>query len=1089
MSCTKFSHGSSLSCLVGAFLFFMNVVTAVHAQTTGAGSITGVVTDPTGAVVPNVQITAKHLTTGVRRSTTSNSSGNCELSALQVGQYEVTASYSGFKSFVQKGVVVNADTTLALDIALQIGSSTQTVTVEAAPAVLSTQAGDISTLVAGTQVQELALNGRNFTQFLTLGTGVNSQQVGRRMGVGQEGNPLMSVNGGRINSTQYTYDGILAMDTGGNRGLNLFPPMDAMQEIQIHKSNYTADTGSYGYGQVNVVTKAGGREYHGDVYEIFGNDALDSRNFFLAAVSPFRQNIFGFTVGGPMVPNTHSRWHDKAFFFWSEGWNRRRGPQLVSFTSPPTGAFTAITPDARMRNGDFGELSMPITDPSTGKPFFNNQIKSGIDPNAKILLNTYYPLPNRPGSPNWAASTNSTTNWREELTRVDLHFTEKTSLMVRYALDHWSVNESVLAPGPSPFTTIPGFFSKPGQNLVAQLTNLLSPVTINQFTVGFSMNRITELPTSQSTRPSGLNIPTLFESNVKNVIPGIALAGFDSIGVGSPLINVNPVFSFREDITHQTGTHSLKFGILAYRIDKFVKTVINGQQGSFNFNGSVTGNSVADFLLGRAFSYTEQSPVPIHYLFADDYEMYVQDDWKVRPNLTLNIGLRNNVFATSPNGYEKYNHISNFLPSLYDPTRAPTVLPNGRLVPGTGDPLNGIITPLAHPASINVPISLRQTRPWNLGPRFGFAWTPRRASKTVLRGGYGIFYHWDNSNQESLAENPPFSQGVTIFGTTLSNPTQGTRALLPANLQAFDYHYLYPMVQQWSLSVERDLGLGTVLSVAYVGNHAVHLDQTININQPRPGAAATKNTNTVRPYLGYGNINFDERSASANYNSLQVDARRRFTRGLAFEAAYTWSKAMAIQAGQDKLLQKNERGLADLDRTHVLTFNYVWEFPFFKDRTGLEGKVLDGWEVSGITTFQSGLPTTVTVPGDRAQVGIAGGQRADLVGPLVIHPGNGDNYFTTSAFARPPLGQFGDEGRNVLRGPGITNFDFNIRKNTPIRVKQDRQVNLQFGAEFFNVFNHPNFEGVGTGFGTLSFGRLTSALDPRNIDFRVRITF
>ena len=244
----------------------------------------------------------------------------------------------------------------------------------------------------------------------------------------------------------------------------------------------------------------------------------------------------------------------------------------------------------------------------------------------------------------------------------------------------------------------------------------------------------------------------------------------------------------------------------------------------------------------------------------------------------------------------------------------------------------------------------------------------------------------------------------------------------------------------------------------------------------------------MRRYLGYGNINYDERSASANYNGLQVDARRRVAGGLGLEVAYTWSKALQFQAGQDQLLQKSEKGLAPLDRTQVLTINYVYDLPFFKKTGGFVGTAFGGWEITGITTFQSGLPNTVTIPGDRAQIG-GGAQRPDLVAPLEIHPGNIENYFNTSAFALGPLGQFGNAGVNILRGPGIANFDFNLRKNFRFPIAADRTADLQFSAEAYNIFNHPNFVGLGTVFNTPTFGRLTGALDPRNMDFKLRLTF
>jgi hypothetical protein len=276
------------------------------------------------------------------------------------------------------------------------------------------------------------------------------------------------------------------------------------------------------------------------------------------------------------------------------------------------------------------------------------------------------------------------------------------------------------------------------------------------------------------------------------------------------------------------------------------------------------------------------------------------------------------------------------------------------------------------------------------------------------------------------------------------------------------------------------------LSIAYVGNHGVHLDQTININQPRPGSVKTgTSVNAVRPFPGYGNINFDERSASAHYHAFQVGARRRFQGGWLIEAAYTYSKALARGVGQD-ISQKNEQGLSELDRTHVFTINYVYQFPFFKSQQGAIGRLLGGWEMSGITTFQSGFPFTVTVPGDLAHVG-PGTQRPDLVGQIT-YPKRVDQWFDTSAFAAGFSDRFGNEGSNVARGPGINNWGMNFYKNTPLHFR-DRSLATQFGAEVFNIFNHPSFVGVGAGFGSATFGRLTSALDPRIVQLRLKISY
>jgi len=317
---------------------------ALFGQSMGTGTITGTVKDATGAVIPGVNVTATNVSTGVRRTALTNPSGAYVIPALQVGSYRMQASHTGFQTVMQQDVHLDVDITITVNFTLEVGSSQQSITVTEAPPALQTSSSEIGSVASGAQVSELPLNGRNFTQLLSLGTGVANEQTGRRMGVGQEGNPLMSVNGGRITNTKFTYDGIIAMDTGGNRGLDLFPPMDAIAEVEMKTSNYTADSGSYGYGLVNLVTKSGGNEFHGDLYEVNGNAATDSRNFFDNQRAPFNQNFFGGTFGGPFyIPHRYNSDKNKTFFFVSEAWNLRQGPQIVSFTAPPQSTFTAET--------------------------------------------------------------------------------------------------------------------------------------------------------------------------------------------------------------------------------------------------------------------------------------------------------------------------------------------------------------------------------------------------------------------------------------------------------------------------------------------------------------------------------------------------------------------------------------------------------------------------------------------------------------------------------------------------------------------------------------------------------------------------
>lgn len=1075
-----FSRRFSAALLALAFALYGRHLSA---QGMGTGTITGIVADQSNASVAGASVTAVDLSTRRSQTATTNEQGNYVFANVPIGLYEVTAAHPGFLKVVQQNVRVNADSTTAVNITLQVGATQESVTVTAAPPAIQTESGEIGNLVSGAQVSELSLNGRNFSQFVSLSPGVASTQTGRRLGVGQEGNPLISINGGRVNSTKFTYDGVLAMDTGGNRGLNLFPPMDAIAEVQIKTSNFSASEGSFGYGLVNVITKSGGAAFHGDAYEVLGNTNLDARNFFDAQRAPFHQNMFGFTLGGPVyIPNHYNTDKSKTFFFVSEGWNLRQGPQVVNYTSPPQSTFTATTLTAAQRAGIF---TSALKDPNGGT-FPNNTIPADrIDPNALVLLNRFYPLPNRPSNPNYVVSPNTASRWREDLVRIDQQITQNVLLTARYAHDNWYENEAIYAPSNANFPTQPDYLGKPGYNAILRLNWTLNPTTTNAFTYGFSRNQIITYPTGAAASRQGINIPEVLPGNLFNAPPDITITGYSNIGVGSPNPNFNNVFEWKDDLSHVIGNHSLQTGFDIVRLQKFDYGAVN-TQGAFTFNGSVTGNAAADFLLGKAFTYTESSQNPNGYYFANSYEMYLQDDWKATPQLTLNLGLRWTMFKAAPIGYEKYNHISGFSTQLYQASQAPALLANGEIKAGTGDALNGIFTPdNLHGQSL--PRSLVKHRYNMPGPRFGFAWSPKASSKTVIRGGYGIFYHWDNTNAENLRNNPPFTSSVSIYNTSLSNPAGGTQRVFPPNIQAFDAQYFYPSVHQWSFGFQQQLPGQLVLSAAYVGNHAVHLDQQPNLNQPQPNlgvAQGTINVNTVRPYLGYGNITYDERNASAAYQALQTSLSRRFNAGFMFQVSYTWSKSIVWNFGQNPFLQPNEEGLNSYDQPHNLTLSYVYDLPFWKQNRAWYAKVLGGWETSGNATFASGFPFTVTTSGDRAGVG-GGTQRADVTGPVNV-TGNVIGYFDTSAFALPPLGRFGNEGSNVVRGPGVSNdVTFNLFRNFAL----GERGRIRIGGEFFNIFNHANFSAVGAVYASPSFGNVTAALDPRHIQVSAKLTF
>jgi len=1065
-------------------LFLLTLTAGLIAQEANQGSITGFVYDQSQAVVPTAEVTVTSQSTGQSRSAMVNAEGVYTVIALQPGLYDVKATATGFKSVERKGIVINVGAGVRVNFNLEVGAVSETVTVVGEAPVLKTETGEVSTIVTGTQVTEVPINGRNFTQFLALGTGVVSQQTGRQMGLGQEGNPLMGVHGGRISMNKYTYDGTVAMDTGGNRGLDLFPPMEAIAEVKVQKSNYGADAGGFGYGIVNIVTRGGTQRFHADVYEYFRNDKLDARNFFSNDRQGIRLNNFGYTFGGPFyLPGKYNTDRTKDFFFWSHSFARRVGPQIDSFTTPPLGVYTALVPTAVQRVGNFAGGAV-IRDPA-GAPYPGNVIPAAqIDPNATTLINAFYPLPNRSGAQNFVHNTRSFTTYREELLRWDHNFSPSWMWSARYAQDTWLQDQDIKKPGPSTLPTFPNRFGKPGKNMTTKLTTVVTPAMVNLFTFGYSYNQISNAPKG-GFRPSGLRIPEAFASNALNRIPDITFAqGVAGLGTGEILNNDNPIYTWKDDFSINHGRHTIKFG---GEMILHIKGQISNasEQGAFNFNGGVTGNAFADFLIGRAFTYTENDTDPGTNVHQWDNEYYVQDDIKVTQKLTLNAGLRYYLISGSNGGAAFNDKISAFIPSLYDPARAPRLLADGQIVPNTGDPNNGLITG-SDRRGLPIGRQLMKTNKDVFGPRVGFAYNA--ASKTVIRGGYGVNYFWGTANNVGRHLNPPFVNSVNVANATLSNPTGGAGRLFPTNVNSLDIFNKQPQVQSWSLTIQRELLANTSFEIGYSGTRGTHLPRGIQLNQGDPNR--TGNVNLRRPYLGYGTISYNENTAVSKYHGLEASLVRRFSRGLLFEASYTWSKALGHVEGNplDSRNKNLDFGLIDLDRTHMFTFNYVWEFPWFKRRGGAAAAILGGWQLSGITTFQSGLPVNVTQAGDVANFGGGtGGQRPDLVGNP--HEGRGQSltrYFNTAAFQQVtrPLG-IGTAPVNSVRGPGINNFDISLNKN--IRVRET--VRMQVGLETFNTLNHAQFEGVGAQLGGATFGLVTNARDPRVMQLRAKLSF
>lgn len=660
------------------------------------------------------------------------------------------------------------------------------------------------------------------------------------------------------------------------------------------------------------------------------------------------------------------------------------------------------------------------------------------------------------------------------------------------------------------------------------MTWMISPTFLNEASYNYDSNIINLMPTKNFALPSGVSgVGDIFPGNNLSRIPDINLSGARfgvNYAVGPfPWDNSNHNITYRDDASKMAGKHALKFGGFVMRSQK-KQDVFGETQGGFTFIGGFTkspylggaaGNEFADFLLGRAFSYTELALQDRGHWRYWSFGLHFSDSWRVMPRLTLQLGLR---WEALPHTYERFDRQAIFYPSLFDPAKAQSPKADGTLDPNglgfetvAGVPLNSIIPGIRFymngigiAGKNGIPRGLVDDHYDAIGPRVGFAYDLFGNGKTVVRGGYGTFFERIQGNDVyDLASNPPFSLNPTIFDTTLTN-TAGASPVFPAGITSLSREYLLPTTHQFSFGLQRELVPQIVLSTMYVGTGGTHQHARRDINQPlmdNPLRGKVSDINAIRPYLGFAGINYGENSISTNYHSLQVNLRTNNYHGLTLQTAYTWSHAIDVASTweyakpQNAYDMKADRGHSDYDRRQMVTINYVYDLPFLRQGSGVKKQVLGGWQLSGITVFQTGTPFSVSFPGDPA--GIGSGVRANLVGDPNTGPKTAEAFFNASAFAPvPPVGSapgatgFGNSSRNVVRGAGRNQWDISIFKNfTDIPFFTQEGATLQFRAEFFNAFNHTQFNRYFLTLGNPGFGGASDAHSPRILQFALKLRF
>jgi hypothetical protein len=1061
---------------------------------TGAASITGVVTDQSGAAAPGVTVSATNQGTNVAYTAVTNTAGNYTITSVPIGTYVVKSELAGFKVSATKPITLEAKQIARLDFKMEVGTLEDTVEVTSQAPVLQTETATVGEVLSANTVQSLPLNGRNANQLALLLPGAitpNPDSFTGPRNSGGGGRPY--VNGNREQTNNFLIDGIDMNETVDNR-IAYQPSPDALAEISVETNNYAADVGNVAGAVISNVIKSGTNSIHGNAFEFYRNSDFDantwSNNRSGAKKVERKQHIFGATLGGPIVKN-------KLFFFADY--------QGTLFDQP--GSSTASVAPEAWRRGDLSSVTTKIIDPRTGQQFPGNQIPlSRISPTALAILNSSsYPLPNRSVtgvSGNYVGEALSTTRAHQGDLRLDWNASPNDKVFFRFSIAELTIKTEKTA-----FGLIPGGLTKaPFRNVALNWSRVIKPSLINELLVGYnSVNNVTELN----------DWGGIGDGNTTYGIPGgQPIAGLSAINWGSGLTTVGSAatlednlprgLQLNEKLTWLTGRHSLKFGgqFLRY-IQRRYYAGNNGALGSFNYAGTFTGFAFSDFLLDQVSSKGRGGGDPndpwTH--LQNRISLYVQDDFKLRDNLTLNLGLR---WAYTSPLVEKDNRQVNF------------------------DLKTGAAT-VAQDGSIE---SRALYKPYYKGfePRLGFAYRP--SERWVVRGGYGISQYMEGTGSNlRLPMNPPFffesnvnydkSSGAGTITTGFAELVPGTTP--SGQVRAFDPNLRPQFTQQWNFFVERLLTSSMSVNVGYVGHHATHLVAPVEGNQPLPGTGAPSTwapLNTRRPLYSalplVTNIATTTAAARSNYNALQASVRQRSWHGFEFLASYTFSKVMTNNLGyygsggvaaegaywMNAYEPEWNYGRAFADARHNFVFSANYELPFGKGMKwgsqwgGLLDGVLGGWKLSAIFQAHSGFPITVTDGRGSSLQAVRGNERPNCVGnPVPSNQGMTSDpsapadskWLDINAFAQAPSGTWGDCGIGVADAPGYNNVDLTLAKR--FSVGGDRYLELR--AEAFNALNHPNWGPPGRNIADpTTFGIITSTVNaPRVVEFALKFYF
>jgi hypothetical protein len=1092
------SNLKSLGVLIA--ILFALVTLPSRAQNT-SGNITGRITDTSGAVVPGAHIAVTNLGTGEVRSLTTDDSGNFTATLLLPGRYSVTVEHTGFKKTVQTGINLEINQTVRSDLALSLGEVQEQVEITAGALTLDTDSAAVSQIIDSKQVAELPLNGRSFTSLIFLDPSAvqtGGEQSTNRYGEGD----AIGIGGGISSSNEYTVDGTMITDTGyATPSFNLSP--DAIQEFKIQTKTYSAEYG-FGVNQINISSKSGTNQFHGTVYEFIRNTAVDARDYFNFApnpVAPLKQNQFGFALGGPVVVPFLYNGHKKTFFFANYEGLRIRSQTTKTGYMPLPAELTGVFQVSSISSNP----TATIVNPSTGLPYPYNAANgtytipsSSFSRLGQLAARLFFAPPNAnlPGG-NYQANLPSNTTTNQQTYRIDQVFGKSDSAFVRATL---SDVDNLTPQGLTTYTDLE--IQQTTRNYQVTETHIFTDNLVNQFRIGYLEAQVFRLgPMISNSDAATLAFSNIFQLPKANY-PVIGLtAGYNGTGSATqsltstggyanvPTGSLQPAYDISDAVSWNRGNHTINFGFQWHALQLDRQSTVN-PEGNFTFNGTLTHNQIADLLVGAAETNQVAQPGPVSninvgnntHLHFKAWAPYINDDWKATPKLTINMGIRYD-FAATP--YEEQNHFA-----WFDPNAAGGALfvANPSIVQTYG-------------GSIYLPTGMRGPGPAQKGtfaPRLGFAFRPFNDNKTVLRGGYGVFFDSFQTNEfvSSTAIYPFAPTGS--YTNTAGNPILYTNNLFPAYntgavtaatftgglLQIAAAKKLNPYAQDWNFGIERQLGANTILNLDYVANKATHLNIRTDPNQPTQ-CNATTNCNPLLPanystagklarraYQNFGQLVYEGWNGYSNYNAFDIKLQRR-AKDVTLLAAYSWSKGLDVKSAaaavsgdamgafgpQNSLCLPCDYARSSYDVGNRFVAAFLYNLPFGEGQRFASGgnvfarKLISGWQFNGIGTIQGGFPFTVTGT-DSNSVNEGFAERANLVGnpypagfkKSIAH------WFSAAAFANPAPGYFGNSARNLLRGPGLANLDASIFKDTKVE-----RFTIQLRFESFNALNHPEF--------------------------------